>query len=355
MKPLILRVDCESVHAGQVTFKARYVRGAQLIYREDAEGKAYYLQNGHGDITALRLADGTLVSEYAYDIWGNPLPGSEQQAGSENNGPENPAENPFRYSGEYWDEATGLQYLRSRWYDPGLGRFIQEDTFEGYMNRPSSLNPYVYVENTPLTNIDPTGHYCVSADGKYAHAGTCNLEGSVYLGEGKEFSGRPVLWNGVMTGTIRNKATIPSYQVKLNYWTTYTNDYSYVRWLAGDNNYYYNLNRDTQLELRQRLLSNYMSEQIEQGFPNFIDGFMWGKSLAKKGITTLLGAKKGTQLRGGSKSSRDNWYGYDKNKEFVRWWHRSGKKEFGGNDFDNKNEIKSIYEYWIQMGKPKVK
>ncbi|NMO96844.1 RHS repeat protein, partial [Paenibacillus lemnae] len=72
-----------SVHAGQVTFKARYVRGAQLIYREDAEGKAYYLQNGHGDITALRQADGTLLSEYAYDIWGSPLPESDQEAGTE--------------------------------------------------------------------------------------------------------------------------------------------------------------------------------------------------------------------------------------------------------------------------------
>ena len=60
--------------------------------------------------------------------------------------------------GEYWDEDTGLQYLRSRWYDPGIGRFIQEDAFEGYVNGPSSRNPYVYVTNNPLIYIDPTGH-----------------------------------------------------------------------------------------------------------------------------------------------------------------------------------------------------
>ncbi|MWJ31907.1 RHS repeat-associated core domain-containing protein [Saccharibacillus sp. WB 17] len=132
---------------GSVTFKARYVRGAQLIYREDASNqKAYYQHNGHGDVTGLVKADGTTLNSYTYDIWGNPLTANVQ------------VENPFGYSGEFWDEDTGLQYLRSRWYDPSIGRFIQEDTFEGYMNRPSTLNPYVYVVNNPLVLIDPSGH-----------------------------------------------------------------------------------------------------------------------------------------------------------------------------------------------------
>ncbi|WP_256972525.1 polymorphic toxin-type HINT domain-containing protein [Saccharibacillus sp. O23] len=132
---------------GTVTFKARYVRGAQLIYREDANNqKAYYLHNGHGDVTALLKADGTVLNRYTYDIWGNPLTSDVQ------------VENPFGYSGEFWDGDTGLQYLRSRWYDPSIGRFIQEDTFEGYVNRPSSLNPYTYVENNPLKYLDPYGY-----------------------------------------------------------------------------------------------------------------------------------------------------------------------------------------------------
>ncbi|QDH21607.1 RHS repeat-associated core domain-containing protein [Saccharibacillus brassicae] len=143
---------------GSVTFKARYVRGAQLIYREDASHrskrnalicfdnqKAYYQHNGHGDVTGLVKADGTALNSYTYDIWGNPLTSDVQ------------VENPFGYSGEFWDEDTGLEYLRSRWYDPSIGRFIQEDTFEGYVNRPSSLNPYTYVENNPLKYMDPTG------------------------------------------------------------------------------------------------------------------------------------------------------------------------------------------------------
>lgn len=79
-------------------------------------------------------------------MWGNPLTVSEQVA------------NPFRYSGEYWDSTTELQYLRARWYDPSMGRFISEDTYEGQIDNPLSLNLYTYVINNPLKYVDPTGH-----------------------------------------------------------------------------------------------------------------------------------------------------------------------------------------------------
>jgi hypothetical protein len=37
-------------------------------------------------------------------------------------------------------------------------RFISEDTYEGEIEHPLSLNLYIYVGNNPLTNVDPTGH-----------------------------------------------------------------------------------------------------------------------------------------------------------------------------------------------------
>ena len=64
--------------------------------------------------------------------------------------------------------------------------------------------------------------------------------------------------------------------------------------------------------------------------------------------------KKGKYFRGGKKKNRDNWYGYN-DKNFQRWWHRQGKAEFGGEDIDNAEQAKKIYEYWISLGKPKVK
>jgi len=61
-----------------------------------------------------------------------------------------------------WDETTSLQYLRARWYDPSDGRFINEDTYEGQIDNPLSLNLYTYVGNNPLGFIDPSGHWRIT-------------------------------------------------------------------------------------------------------------------------------------------------------------------------------------------------
>lgn len=105
---------------------------------------------------------GEVLNNYTYDIWGNTLTKNET------------VPNLFRYSGEYWDERSKLQYLRARWYDPSAGRFINEDTYEGELENPLSQNLYTYVHNNPLIYVDPTGHYCVSADQKYSHSGGCD-------------------------------------------------------------------------------------------------------------------------------------------------------------------------------------
>lgn len=63
-------------------------------------------------------------------------------------------------------------------------------------------------------------------------------------------------------------------------------------------------------------------------------------------------AEKGKGFRGGGKSTRDKWYGYDKHKGFVKWWHRQGKKEFDYKDIDNAQDAKEAFEYWVQIGKP---
>ncbi len=62
--------------------------------------------------------------------------------------------------------------------------------------------------------------------------------------------------------------------------------------------------------------------------------------------------RKGKTFRGGGKHTRDNWYGYDRDNSFVRWWHRQGKHEFGGNDIESAAEAKALYEHWLQLGKP---
>ncbi|MBQ4159650.1 MAG: hypothetical protein IJD83_01845, partial [Clostridia bacterium] len=77
-----------------------YYRGLELIAYKTPESVAnFYYQDWHGNIEG-----------YDYDDFGNPTGGNTL--------------NPFRYNGEYYDEETGFIYLRARYYDPGVGRFV---------------------------------------------------------------------------------------------------------------------------------------------------------------------------------------------------------------------------------------
>ncbi|WP_340393559.1 RHS repeat-associated core domain-containing protein [Paenibacillus sp. FSL E2-0190] len=64
-----------------------------------------------------------------------------------------------------YDEETGLYYLRARYYDPSMRRFLNEDTYEGQIDNPLSLNLYTYVHNNPLIYSDPTGHMAAANGG----------------------------------------------------------------------------------------------------------------------------------------------------------------------------------------------
>jgi len=75
-----------------------------------------------------------------------------------------PSKNAFQYdecvsgtSFEYWDQDAQLLYLRARWYDPRIGRFISADPFEGKQRDPRSLNRYAYAHNDPVHGTDPSG------------------------------------------------------------------------------------------------------------------------------------------------------------------------------------------------------
>jgi len=63
-----------------------------------------------------------------------------------------------------------LYYDFQRWYDPSKGRFISPDRLAGYSSDPQGLNPYVYAENSPTNNLDPSGLECFSSIGDF---GSC--------------------------------------------------------------------------------------------------------------------------------------------------------------------------------------
>jgi RHS repeat-associated protein len=53
--------------------------------------------------------------------------------------------------------ASGLVYLRARWYDPEHRTFLQRDPFPGIAALPSTLHPYQYALNNPRMYTDPSG------------------------------------------------------------------------------------------------------------------------------------------------------------------------------------------------------
>ena len=59
----------------------------------------------------------------------------------------------------YRNEALtgGLQKVGVRWYDPTVGRFLQQDPWLGSIYAPLTLNAYGYCMNDPIQGVDPSG------------------------------------------------------------------------------------------------------------------------------------------------------------------------------------------------------
>ncbi len=126
---------------------AQNIWGHRALARKVSGSYYYYVYNGHGDVIQVLDESGDQVNTYQYDEWGNILSCSEQ------------IENPIRYAGEYYDQESGLYYLRARYYDPVAGRFISQDSLEGDITNPLTLNQYIYCADNPLAYVDSEGKF----------------------------------------------------------------------------------------------------------------------------------------------------------------------------------------------------
>ncbi|GBC93651.1 hypothetical protein HRbin15_02152 [bacterium HR15] len=54
-------------------------------------------------------------------------------------------------------ETGGLVKVGVRWYDPAVGRFLQQDPWLGSIYAPLTLNAYAYCLNDPVSFTDPSG------------------------------------------------------------------------------------------------------------------------------------------------------------------------------------------------------
>ena len=146
-KQIVVDMDDSDWYSAEV-----YVRGTNLLAKFSKQSGnvktdyQYYTQNAHGDVVNLTDSTGAITKSYKYDAFG-----VEQNVDDADN-------NAFRYCGEYYDSESGTIYLRARYYDPTIGRFISRDSVTGENTDPLSLNLYTYCHNNPIIGTDPSGH-----------------------------------------------------------------------------------------------------------------------------------------------------------------------------------------------------
>ena len=122
-------------------------RPAVVVYN----GVPYaYVKSLQGDIVAILDENGNTVVSYGYDAWGAPLWCTGELAETLGK------VQPFRYRGYVFDEETGLYYLRSRYYNPGWGRFVNADVLIG-AGKLLSHNLFAYCDNVPASFSDKHG------------------------------------------------------------------------------------------------------------------------------------------------------------------------------------------------------
>lgn len=139
---------------GSVAAEYTYYPGTDQVHSVFRNGvRHYYAADRQGSVMAMVDAAGTVVNQYKYDSFGGAESVSEGVA------------NRLRWIGREWDADAGLYYVRARWYEPTLQRFISEDP----IGLEGGINMYAYSGNDPVNNKDPSGLiYCWSGGGTEA-------------------------------------------------------------------------------------------------------------------------------------------------------------------------------------------
>jgi len=126
----------------------QYVYGAGLTSMKQGGNWFYYLADGLGSTMAVVNASGVSQKSYTYDVYGEATPTGGLA-------------NEFDFAGQQTD-ATGLQYLRARYYDPETGTFLSREPLASEAGWTGQL--FGYRGGNPVRFLDPSGLALVDSD-----------------------------------------------------------------------------------------------------------------------------------------------------------------------------------------------
>jgi RHS repeat-associated protein len=118
---------------------------------------AIHIDRRHAPIAATD-EQGKIIWQAEYDAWGKIIDASlskEPAVRGELVEPHNGFNLSLRLPGQWQDQATGLHYNYQRDYNPDTGQYLTPDP----LGFPDGADPYAYVNNDPLSKLDPLGLY----------------------------------------------------------------------------------------------------------------------------------------------------------------------------------------------------
>ena len=136
-----------------------YVYGAGLLYEIDTTATTTntlcYHYDSRGSAMALTDSNGNITDRMEYSAYGT----MTYRVGTN--------DTPFLYNGRYGvqTDLSGLLYMRARYYNPYICRFINADP-SGFGG---GLNMYAFADGNPLSELDPFG---LGAAGENASQGS---------------------------------------------------------------------------------------------------------------------------------------------------------------------------------------
>lgn len=308
----------------------------------------YYRKNLQGDITAILDNKGNIVVKYVYSGWGNHKVYAIDDAGKSHDITDTTKQttlsvktsqtymgdelvsgdinttsyftdkliqnishigniNPIRYRGYYYDKETNLYYLKSRYYDATVGRFINADDVS-YLDSKiiNGLNLYTYCINNPIMRSDSLGNYSWK---EFCGFFTETIP-NTFTGAQKEitnfftetlpnaFTGAWKNTTDFFVNTVWNGGLVPAWNATVNFFSnTVPNFFVNTVWYGG-------------LVPAWNATANFFSNTV----PNFFTNTVWDKGLRvffvdwiyKGGLKPAWNWTKNTAIRFGNWMS-NNW------------------------------------------------